>query len=466
MKMRPVQLQHTNIRTPNLLHSQVELNELKPDIIAERIVFWTIALVPLWWILGLQIAVYPLVGWYLFYRSLHRPVKVTLPFGWNMWWLYIGVWLLSLIVNLAMGVAEVGRSITSLGSIFGIWMLMVITWYTMRRLGIRYRVVVRAICVVGLCQLVAVAVGQTYLIVTGSVLQTHSLITTLVPSVPARIFFEAQLYGFDTLGWDIDPVPRLKSFYYWSPLAGTMSIFICMAAMTERQRFLQVLSFAGGLLTIWFAAARAAQVGVTVAILIAVWFGRGLGRKILLWSLLPLGLLSPIILSELYKYFFVYRSDSGAGRLSLYQETFQAFLNSPLIGYAVYGRAKTLDVPLGSHSQVYSTLYHTGVLGSCILIVAWLAITVALLLLINKRPNLSPTLGAWIGLSLQMPSGELSAASVTVFTLAAWLGCAWNYVDQMASRAARPWLPAAYLEPPTPWEHLQRWWNSAPHVRI
>lgn len=427
----------------------------QPDLFAEQVVFWTIALVPLWWILGVQLAVYPLVGWYLFYRSLQRPHQVSLPFGWQMWLLYIGIWLVSLFVNLALGTASVGRSMTTLGSIFGVWILAVIVWYTMRRLSIRYRLIVRAICILGACQLVAVLVGQTYLLVTGSLLETHSVIATLVPSIPAKVFFDAALYGYDELAWDVDPIPRLKSFYYWYPLAGTMSIFICMAAFNERNRFWQVLAWLGGLATIWFAAARAAQVGIVLAIILAVWFGSRMGRKALLTSLIPLGFLSPIIVTELYKYFFEYRSDSGAARLALYEETFKAFLVSPLLGYGTHGHSKVLEVPLGSHSQLYSTLYQTGVLGSFILVVAWIAISVALLKLIHKQPMLSPTLGAWVGLTFVMTSGELEAASVTVFVLTAWLGCAWNEQEQRSKLSQLPWLPPQLPEPPMPWQ--QRW---------
>ncbi|BAZ23159.1 hypothetical protein NIES4073_40470 [Kalymmatonema gypsitolerans NIES-4073] len=432
------------------------------DITAERIVFWTIALVPVWWIVGIQIAVYPFVGWYLFYRSFRQPKQVTFPFGWNMWWLYIGVWLLSLVINLALGTAEIGRSMTTLGSIFGVWVLTVIVWYAMRRLAIRYHVIIRAICIVGCCQLLAVFIGQGYVLATGSVLQTHSIITTLVPSIPARVFFDAELYGYDELGWDVESIPRLKSFYYWYPLAGTMSIFICMASLSEPKRFWQVLSFLGGLTTIWFAAARSAQVGISLATFLAIWFGSRLGRKIILGSLIPFGLVSPVVVVEVYKYFFEYRSDSGAARLALYDETFKAFLRSPLLGYGTHGRSETLEVPLGSHSQIYSTLYHTGVLGSFILIVAWIALAVALLRLIHKQPKLSPTLGAWAGLTFVMTSGELEAASVTVFVLAAWLGCAWNWEEQMSIKAKQPWLSGVQIpQPPTPWQSLQYWWSGS-----
>lgn len=438
--------------------SQSDLAWQQPDLFAEQVVFWTISLVPLWWILGVQLLVYPVVGWYLFYRSLQRPHSISLPFGWNMWCAYIGVWLLSLLLNLSFGTAEVGRSITALGSIFGVWMLMIIVWYAMRRLNIRYRVIVRAICIVGCSQLVAVVIGEAYLQVTGSILQTHSAIVTLVPSIPSPIFFDAELYGRETLGWDADPIPRLKSFYYWAPLAGTMSIFICMAAWAERQRFWQVTALLGGLLTIWFAAARASQVGIAIAILVALWFGGKLGRRLILFGLIPVGLFSPIIISQLYQYFFAYRQDSASGRLALYKETYTAFLNSPLLGFGAQGRTNVLgDIPLGSHSQLYSTLYQTGVVGCWVLAIAWIAITVALLQLVQQDPkNLSPVLGAWIGLTLVMPSGELAAASVTVFALAALLGCTWNQAEQTKLKKYRPWLDLVRQpEPPTPWEGLQ-----------
>jgi hypothetical protein len=433
----------------------------KSDRVAERLLFWTIALHPLWWILGLQVFVYPLMGWYLLYRSLQHQRLKPLTAGWSLWLLYTGVWLVSMLVNLALGTAQVGRSMTALGSVFGIWMLMAIVWYAVRQLEIRYRVIVRALCIVGTCQFLFLVLGETYHLLTGTVLETQSLILTLVPSMPAGIFFHAQFYGFETLEWGAEPVVRLKSFYYWSPLAGTMSLFTGMAAFAERDRRWQVLAWMGSLVTIWLAAARAAQVGIVLAIIVALWFGSRGGRRILMGLLIPIGVLSPVILEILYNYFFKYRSDSTEGRMALYEETYQAFLNSPFLGYGAQGHSEVLDVPLGSHSQLYSTLYQTGTLGSVVLAAAWIAISLALLKVVLQRPSLSPTLGAWVSLSLVMMTGELAAGSVTVFSLAALLGGAWNEVEWARLKVQQPWLAIAdQAEPPTPWEQLQQWWQG------
>ncbi|WP_218081562.1 O-antigen ligase family protein [Anthocerotibacter panamensis] len=421
------------------------------DIPAERILFWSIVLVPLWWILGIQIVVFPLVGWYLFIRSLRRPYQVPLLLGWNFWWLYIGAWSLSLLVNLVSGGAELGRSITTLGSIFGVWALIVILWSAMRRLGIRYQVVIRAVCVLGLCQLLAVVVGESYLKLTGSLLQTDSLLVTLFPALP-RGFLKAQLYYLDQVGWDLDRVPRLISFYYWSPIAGTMSAFICAAALSERNRLWQVLALLGGLTTAWYAAARVGQVALVLGVIVAVLLMGGLGRKILLAGILPVALGAPRIIQALVSYFFEYRSDSGKLRNLLYERTYEAFLDSPLLGYGTHGRDEVLVLPLGSHSQIYSTLYQTGVLGTVILVLAWVILSFTIGRLALQFPEVAPVFGAWVGLTIVMFSGELEAASVTVFVLGAWLGCAWNRVDELRTQP----VGQPRLEAPLPWEWVDR----------
>lgn len=434
--------------------------ELQLDLKAEGVVFWTVALHALWWILGIQVFVYPAVGWYLFYRSFNRPARVPLPFGWQMWLVYIGVWICSLIVSLAIGTAEVGRSITTTGSILGVWMLIPIVWYAVRRLGVRYQVVVRAVCWLGVCQLIAVIIGQAHLELTGSIVKTQSLITSVVPSLPAEIFFHANLYSFDKLDWQTR-IPRLVSFYYWSPLAGTMSMIVSMVTLAERNHFWRGLGLLGALATLWYAASRSGQVGVAVAAFVTLWFGSQLGRKLVLWSLIPLSFMSPVILQRLHNYFFVYRRDSATAREELHAESLQAFLKSPILGYGAQGRSNVLDLPLGSHSQFYSTIYHTGVIGAAVLIVAWIAVTVALVRLVLKRPALAPTLGAWVGLTFTMVSGELAAASITVFVLAAWFGCAWNWDQQLTIKAQRPWVPdLPSLEPATPWQSLSHWWQG------
>lgn len=437
---------------------QVRAERSPTDLFAEKLVFWTIALVPLWWILGIQVFVYPVVGWYLLYRSFQRPSRVPLPFGWQMWCLYAGVWLLAIVINLWTGGAELGRSITATGSITGVWLLTVAVWYAVRRLNVRYRVIVRAICIVGICQLAVAGLGEIYKQLTGGIPETQSLLITLVPSMPADIFFEARLYNYEQLDWDAEPVTRLRSFYYWAPLAGTMSIFVCMGSWVERDRLLRWLSIAGGLITILLAAGRAAQVGIVLAAFITIWLGSREGRRALLWCAPVLGLASPIIISKLYDYFFNYRSDSTSGRLALYQETFQAFTRSPWIGFGAQGRSQVLDVPLGSHSQLYSTLYQTGLIGCFVLAVAWLAVSFSIYRLVRQQPSLSPTLGAWAGLSLAMLTGELAAASVTIFVFAAWLGGAWNWADQQVQQV--PWSAATIVEPLTPWESFGRWWEG------
>ncbi len=432
----------------------------QPDLVAEGLLFWTLVLVPVWWILGIQLMVFPCVGWYLFYRSWSQPRRPELPFGWHLWLIYSGVWLLSIVYNLSIGVAELGRSVTALGSVVGIWLLTVAIWYAARCLNIRLQVVVRALCVVGLMQLLAVILGETHIAMTGTIVRTKSLITTLIPSMPAKVFFEAGLYGLDDVGWNLEPVPRLRSFYYWSPLAGTMSIIICMAALLERHKGWQGVGLAGGLVTVWLAAARAGQVGIVLALMVAIGLSNSrVGRRLLPWTVSLLTAFSPAILTALYRYFFEYRSDSAAGRLALYRETFQAFLQSPWIGYGTYGRSQVVSVPLGSHSQLFSTLYHTGLVGSGLVLVAWIALSLSILRLVWRFPVLSPCMGLWVGFSFQMVSGELSAASVTIFSVAALLGASWNQVEELDFYQSRPWLnKQEVLDQPTPWQSFGAWW--------
>ncbi len=435
-------------------------DRVSPDLVAEGIVFWTIALVPLWWILGIQVIVYPAAGWYLFWRSFRHTGEYPLPIAFNLWCTYLGVWLGSLALNFfILGIAETGRSFATLVySILGIWSLLVVVWYAMRRLKVRQAVVTRAVCILGVGQLLAVIVGESYLRVTGHILETSSLIVKVLPNLPARIFFEASMYGYDTVVWGEEYVPRFSGFYYWPPLVGTVSIFVAMGALSEQDRRWKILGLLGALVAVYFAAARAGQVGLVVAVLVALWFGRGRARLALQWLLVPLVLASPIILTKLNEYFFLYRQDSASARNEIYAQTWEAFLDSPLFGYGTHGRSTVMDLPLGSHSQLFSTLYQTGLLGSAVLLVTWGVMFYTLWNLTRSVPALAPLLGAWAGLSVVMFSGELEAASVPVFLLAALLGTGWNRWE-----AAARW-PAMPLEAPLPWERLQQWWSGQPRT--
>jgi hypothetical protein len=452
MRMTPVQSFTAGILTDSVSRDVPDReSHTVSDQHAERVVFWTITLVPLWWILGIQILVYPLVGGYLLFRSWYRPHPVPLLVGWHLWCGYIIAWLVSLLMNLALGVAEVGRSLNALGAILGVWVLTVAVWYAMRRLRVRFQVVVRAACIVGLCQLIAVVIGEGYLRLTGSILETRSLVTLLWPSIPARVFFEAKLYGLDRIAWEVDPVlvPRLLSFYYWSPLAGTMSLILSQIALTEENRFWRWVGLIGAVLTLRFSAARMAQLAFGVATLISLWFGSRWGRRIMNWLAIPIAAASPFLIGGFTWYLFNYRRDSFTLRREMYREAFEAFLESPFLGYGAQGHSRITHHPLGSHSQVISTLYQTGAIGSALLILAWIAIAVALLNWVLKHPHLAPCLGAWVGLTFIMLTEEYHAASVTAFVLSAWLGCAWNWGEQAIHRQ---WLPPWIQESPLPWQ--------------
>ena len=70
-------------KTRNQINSKSEAKSF-----AERVIYWTIILTPLWWVLGLQIIVYPVVSAFLLIAGLRieKLTKSSLPFC-NWAWL-------------------------------------------------------------------------------------------------------------------------------------------------------------------------------------------------------------------------------------------------------------------------------------------------------------------------------------------------------------------------------------------
>lgn len=77
------------------------------------------------------------------------------------------------------------------------------------------------------------------------------------------------------------------------------------------------------------------------------------------------------IFIDVYDYLMVMRSGSNSTRMTIYKETFQAFLQHPVLGNGIKRMCTAINLyPLGSHSTYLGFLYKTGIIGTAVIMYA------------------------------------------------------------------------------------------------
>ncbi|MCY7390388.1 MAG: hypothetical protein LH647_02460 [Leptolyngbyaceae cyanobacterium CAN_BIN12] len=126
----------------------------------ERIIYWAIVLTPLWWLLGAQILLFPILGAWLFVVNfdLDKLLKASVPV--SIWaWLAMS---LAMVLTASMGLYSIGFPIaiamaaivTFLKSYFMIFAAMILPFLQ----KIRLRVITRAVVWLSIGYIVAMAI--------------------------------------------------------------------------------------------------------------------------------------------------------------------------------------------------------------------------------------------------------------------------------------------------------------------
>ncbi len=185
-----------------------------------------------------------------------------------------------------------------------------------------------------------------------------------------RFYASAQFYQHEsTFG---DALMRLVLFFPWTTALGMGGLGIFLISTLERDLLWRLTGIAGGLVAVVFSWSRIAQVSLILAIALLLFMRlRGRGRVVLL-SLLAIGLaalpmagINPLTeAAEARGAVDAARAGSSLARELIYSKSWDGFLASPVIGQGWIGASvhPKEDLPIGSHSTVYGTLYTGGIL--------------------------------------------------------------------------------------------------------
>ena len=366
------------------------LNDKKEDFklsdlsFAERIIYWTIVLTPLWWLLGIQTLFYPaiVIGLLAISFDLDKLIRTSLP-------TCVWAWLAMAIVMLwtaMMGLSNVGFEFTKVAatlvtffkSYFLIFACLVIPFGNQ----IRIRVITRAVAWMAVGYLIVIALQLIMLFLGIKISPFFPPIAHFIPGNKSLIvWLSAFLNPFFGV-----PLPR-SALYMPDPpipgICGLLCFFICLGESNPR---LRQFSLAGSLSALLISHSRLAFVCLPLAILVHVSFRSFLARQVSMWLFSLSALLSSLweltltaLMNKPLEIFHSARPSSSKDREFVIRKTLEAWQESPWLGWGIpQGTADwyTYKVTLGSFSTYAGVLYLHGIIGFIVFIAA-LALTLS-----------------------------------------------------------------------------------------
>ena len=349
--------------------------------LAEKIIYWTIALTPLWWLLGIQTLFYPAVVIVLLAISCDLDKLIRTPVPISVWlWLIMA---LTMLWTAMLGLGNLGFNFAKFAAVlvtffkgyFLIFACLLLPFTT----RIRVQVITRAVAWMAVSYLVVITI-QLILLYTG-IYPRYSPLGIGPKPVPSIISFlspgnkslSIRLNAFLTpffglilpRSWLYMPDPPIPG------IAGCLSFLICLNESNPR---LRKFSLAGSLSALLISHSRLAFICLPLAILIKFSFRSPFARQISLWLFSLAALLSSLLevtISELVlnkplEIFHSARPSSSKDRAFVVSETLKAWQESPWLGWGVaQGEAQwhTYGVTLGSFSTYTGVLYLHGIVG-------------------------------------------------------------------------------------------------------
>jgi len=352
----------------------------------ERIIYWAIVLTPLWWLLGAQILLFPILGAWLFVVNfdLDKLLKASVPV--SIWaWLAMS---LAMVLTASMGLYSIGFPIaiamaaivTFLKSYFMIFAAMILPFLQ----KIRLRVITRAVVWLSIGYIVAMAIllGMLFLNLNPPPtppLTVSLIIPPLANVIPGRKDALALILAEFQPFFGIS-LPRIALYTADPPILGACAVFSLLISLGESDRKLKWWAIAGCLIALFLCFSRIAWIALPCTFLIVYCFRkRWLGLSSL-WTGAGLGLLAASLgltiiqmFEQPMELFTEARAESSRDRALVVSRTIDAWLEYPWFGWGVIRgsvRWYIYDISLGSFSTYPAVLYLHGIFGFTIFMAA------------------------------------------------------------------------------------------------
>jgi len=402
---------------------------------SERIIYWTVILTPVWWLMGIQPLLYPIVmvGLLTIHFDWHRLTIEGLP-------IYVWAWLamsIAMLWTAILGLNDMGLSllpaaaavVTFFKSYFLIFACLALPYWSQ----VRTRVITRAVSWMASGYLVAIAVQLTLLtlkIGSGGFLPPLAL---LIPgdksSLRVDLAFPSSFFGL--------PIPRTVLYTPDPPILGLCAVLCFIICLGEPNRRLRNLALVGCISALLVSASRSALILLPFALSIGVLFRSGIFRQLSLWLISATFLLCSIfsltiadLLQQPSQVLDKTRDNavsSSIERELVVRKTLEAWQASPWIGWGVIrGRVNLYEdayIGLGSFSTYSAVLYLHGIIGFTILISAmaltlWNAYSTAS----RGGSNCNWAFASLIALYIACNTTPLSWMAVNLWFFFVWLG--------------------------------------------
>lgn len=338
---------------------------------AERVIYWSIVLTPVWWLLGIQTLFYPavVIGLLVISFDFDKLVRTSLPT--SAW-----AWLAMAIVMLwtaMIGINNVGFEFTTVATTlvtffkgyFLIFACLAIPFGD----RLRVRVITRAVAWMAVGYLVTVVLQLIMIFLGIEIPPFFPPIAHLIPGNKSLIVW---LGAFFNPFFGI-PLPRSMLYMPDPPIpgiCGLLCFFICLGESNPR---LRKFALAGSLAALLISHSRLAWVCLPFAILVHVSFRSFFARQASMWLFSITALLSSLLgitLTALVniplEIFHNARPSSSKDREFVIQKTMEAWQQSPWIGWGISQDTAdwyTYEVTLGSFSTYAGVLYLHGIIG-------------------------------------------------------------------------------------------------------
>ncbi|MBW4604865.1 MAG: O-antigen ligase family protein [Calothrix sp. FI2-JRJ7] len=357
-------------RQQNLNIDKLHLGDLST---AEKVIYWTIVLTPLWWLLGIQTVLYPTVAFILLVMGfeLDKITKSSLPFC-N--WAWLGMTVAALWTNI-LGLDSVGFDVMkTLATIFtlfkGYFMIFACMtlpfWHR-----IRVQVITRAVAWMAVGLLVTLIIQLLILAAIGPLPHFMPPLAKLIPGEKLSLMVKFAVFQpFFRI-----PLPRADLYTADPPILGVCALVYFFICLGESNRRLRKYALSGCVACLIISQSRLAWVCFPLTILIINSFRSRFARIGSLWITSFISFVCAIlgwtisdVLSQPLSTFNSARADSSKDREFIISATIDAWRESPWVGWGIIEKTATwgngaFELPLGTFSSYSQVLYLHGIFG-------------------------------------------------------------------------------------------------------
>jgi len=394
----------------------------------ERAIAYCITFTFAFYLVGALYLIAPIIGWSLLIMSCVRWSTSRSSVKQNSAWL-IKLWIVGVIIlemtlilghlDFSLGFGKIVKS--TIGWIKG-WALLSVFIVLGYSLSLRYQVICRAACIVGLCAL----------------LVTPILFAAYLGNLPGHLYTSPlQVFGgagpefFTVILYEIDPFngsPRWRFFAPGAPAVGLVANIYFIASWFEKNLKWKLIGLLGNAIMIVLAVSRMGMLVMLIAPL-AVW---GLSRLTRPWIMIiaAILLMAIVVFFEPISHTLVAllddikntRADStrvreALGNIALYRWQSEAYW----FGHGVVETGSHLVefMPIGSHHNWYGLLFVKGITGLLSFLIPF-ALTCAVLL-VKAQYQVSSRLALGMCLILTCFSMSENIEALAYMTWPAWL---------------------------------------------